>query len=51
MIARITGAPGDFGAILTPANLASQIARYHAGQTNWIGQHPADIARISALVR
>ncbi len=51
MIARIAGAPGDFGTILTPANLASQIAIYHEGQARWIAQHINDIARISALVR
>jgi hypothetical protein len=51
MIARWCGAPGDFGTILTPANLAAHIAGYHAAQAAWVGAHAVDVARISALVR
>ena len=50
--ARIEGAgqPDGFGVRLTPVNVASQIAAYHAGQAAWEAAHPADVARIAALV-
>jgi hypothetical protein len=50
MIARMSGAPGTFGTRLTPANVASQIAAYHAAQAAWDATHPADVARVAAMV-
>jgi hypothetical protein len=51
MIARMSGAPGDFGAHLTASNLTSHIAAWHAAQSAWEVAHPADVARVADLLR
>lgn len=52
MIARIenTGGAADFGTRLNAANIAARIAQYHAAQANWVRAHPADVARIAAIM-
>jgi hypothetical protein len=52
MIARIEGAasPADFGTKLTPATLPAQLAAFHAAESAWVSGHPADVARISAVI-
>ncbi len=52
MIARIEGAPtpADFGTKLTPATLPAQLAAFHAAEAAWVPAHPADVARISAVI-
>ena len=52
MAARIEGAaePAGFGVQLTPGTVAAQIAAYHQAQAAWVASHPADVARIAALV-
>jgi hypothetical protein len=52
MIARVLGAPqpADLGVKLTPANVAASLAAFHAGERQWAEQHPADVARLRAVI-
>jgi hypothetical protein len=52
MTARMTGSPSrdDFGVQLTQANLAAQIAAFHAGEASWVAAHKQDVARIAGLI-
>jgi hypothetical protein len=48
MIQKIMGkGPDDFGVLLTPDNLAADIAAYHDAQGKWVAEHPRDVARIT----
>jgi hypothetical protein len=53
MIARAQGAtePADFGVRLTAAGLPRDIAAFHAGEVAWVAAHPAEVARIAALLK
>lgn len=51
VIQRLTGkGPRDFGVVLTPDNLATDIAAYHEAQGKWVAEHPRDVARITRFI-
>jgi hypothetical protein len=51
LIERMMGkGPDDIGVVLTPENLAADIAAFHDAQDKWVAAHPADVARIARMI-
>lgn len=44
------GGPADLGALITSANLPERAAAFDEAQRDWVAAHPADVARIAAVV-
>jgi hypothetical protein len=52
MIQRVLseGGPADLGALITSASLPERTTEFDAAERDWVAAHPADVARIAAVV-
>ena len=51
MVERVTGGgPPDLGVVLTPGNLAEQLATYREAQRAWVASHPRDVERVAGII-